>query len=191
MPTGGGGGAPTGGTGGGNQSGYCHLESHSYPYAIPPTPREARLFVISPVDGRVRDASKCMSLHPCADSGRLGPPPECLASDLNQQLDGAMPNGVGFDGLRSPEEALLVIAFYQPSDSSDDSGGCRRADLFACAGLAAPLGGGAYDITCASCEGGVRTTQGSDTGPCPKTLDKEYTCFLQTCDQILAASGFD
>ena len=93
-----------------------------------------------------------MSLHPCGDGGRFGPVADCMANDLNQQLDGAMPNGLGFDGLKNPEEAQLVLAFYQPIDSSEGGGGCHRADLYACAGLAAPLGGGAYDISCASCQ---------------------------------------
>jgi hypothetical protein len=131
-----------------------------------------------------------MSLHPCSDGGRSGGI-DCMASDLNQQLDGAMPNGVGFDGLQNPEEALVILAFYQPLDSSEEGGGCRRADLSACAGLAAPLGGGSYDISCASCEGGVRTTPGNDNGPCPKDLDKNNSCFLQTCDDILAENGFE
>jgi hypothetical protein len=133
-----------------------------------------------------------MSLHPCSDGGQSSVPQnDCTASDLNQQLDGAMPNGVGFDGLRNPEEALVILAFYQPADSSEEGGGCHRADLFACAGLAAPLGGGAYDISCASCEGGTRTAPGNDNGPCPKSLEKDNVCFLQTCNDILAQSGFE
>jgi hypothetical protein len=153
---------------------------------------EARLFLVSPADRRVQDASKCMSLHPCSDGGRFGPIPDCMASDLNQQLDGAMPNGLGFDGLKKPEEeAHLILAFYQPADASEEGGGCHRADLFACAGLATPLGGGAYDISCASCKEGSRTAPGNNNGPCPKDLTQRTSCFLQLCDSLLADNGFD
>jgi len=187
---GGGGNSPGGGPpppGGGFIT--CHLEGN-YPATGYPT--EARLFLISPGDRRVQDASKCMSLHSCGDGGRPGPSTrDCIASDLNQQLDGAMPNGLGFNGLQNPEEALVVLAFYQPTDTSEEGGGCHRGDLFACAGLAAPFGGGAYDISCASCEGGTTTAPGNDTGPCPRDQDKKNSCFLQTCDQILLDSGFD
>jgi hypothetical protein len=153
---------------------------------------EARLFLISPSDDRVQDASKCMGLHPCGD-GRSGSAStaDCMSGDINQQLDGAMPNGLGFDGLKNPEEAQLVLAFYLPSESSEGAGGCRRADLFACAGLAAPLGGGPYDISCASCLGGSRTAPGNDNGPCPKGPSREMSCFLQVCDTLLANNGFD
>lgn len=156
---------------------------------------EARLFLISPADSpadsRVQDASKCMTVHPCGDGGRFGPSSDCLASDINQQLDGAMPNGLGFDGLKNPEEVQLVLAFYQPTGTSEEGGGCHRADLFACAGLAPPLGGGAYDISCASCQGGNRTAPGNDTGPCPKGPSGVSSCFLRLCDVYLANNGFD
>ena len=187
----------TGGGGGNNPGGgpppggnnLCHLEGN---YPVTRFANEARLFLISPGDRRVQDASKCMSLHPCGDGGRAGSGTrECIASDINQQLDGAMPNGLGFNGLQNPEEALVVLALYQPTDTSEVGGGCHRADLFACAGLAAPFGGGAYDISCASCEGGLTTAPGNDTGPCPRDQDKRGACFLQTCDEILRDSGFD
>jgi hypothetical protein len=151
---------------------------------------QARLFLISPSDQKIQDASKCMHLKPCADSGR-GPQPGCIASDLNQQLDGAMPNGVGFAGLKNSEDAQLMIAFYTPSDASEDDEGCHRSNLFECAGLAAPLGGGAFDITCASCQGGSRTASGSNTGPCPKGPSGTQSCFLKICDGILAANNYE
>jgi hypothetical protein len=170
----------------------CFLEDH-YPIgSITGRTIEARLFLISPGDSRVQDASKCMGLHPCGDGGRSGSFVDCMASDINQQLDGAMPNGLGFDGLKNPEEAQLVLAFYQPSETSENGGGCHRADLFACAGLAAPLGGGAYDISCASCQGGSRTAPGNDTGPCPKGGPSGTgACFLKQCDRYLEANGFE
>jgi hypothetical protein len=186
---GGGGNGPGGGPPPGAGGSYCHLEGN---YPATGSPREARLFLISPGDRRVQDASKCMSLHSCGDGGRPSPSTrDCIASDINQQLDGAMPNGLGFNGLQNPEEALVVLAFYQPTDTSEVGGGCHRTDLYACAGLAAPFGGGAYDISCASCEGGSTTAPGNDTGPCPRDQDKRSSCFLQTCDEILRDSGFD
>lgn len=209
-PPGGGGGFPPGGGGSGGGPGggpgpggggfggsfpmdpnACNLDDH-YPIgSLIGKTIEARLFLISPGDSRVQDASKCMGLHPCGDAGRSGSFAECMANDLNQQLDGAMPNGLGFDGLKNPEEAQLVLAFYQPSQGSDEGGGCHRADLFACAGLAAPLGGGAYDISCASCQGGSRTAPGNDTGPCPKGLSGTGSCFLKICDGYLETNGFE
>jgi len=174
---------------GSDPTGSCSLEGH-YPPSLLGRPIEARLFLISPGDRKVQDASKCMGLHPCGDGGRSGSFTDCVSSDLNQQLDGAMPNGLGYDGLKNPEEAQLVLAFYQPADTSEEAGGCRRTDLFACAGLAAPLGGGAYDISCASCQGGSRTAPGTDNGPCPKEQSRS-SCFLQLCDDLLANNGFD
>jgi hypothetical protein len=203
-PPPGGGGGGSGPGGGGGPGGFggsfpdpnapCMLEG-SYPASFN-SPTEARLLLVSPGDpdspgsGRVQDASKCMSLHPCGDGGRLGPSADCIAGDLNQQLDGAMPNGLGFDGFKNPEESQLILAFYQPVNTSDQ-GGCHRSNLFACAGLAAPLGGGAYDISCASCQGGSRTAPGNDNGPCPKGPSMTNSCFLKICDSILMNNGFD
>jgi hypothetical protein len=193
-PAGSGGFGGTGGSGNGGPGGYtpCYVQGH---YDTPPNLSQqvdARLFLISPGDGRVQSASKCMRLHPCFDGGRSGiSNAECMASDLNQQLDGAMPGGLGYDGLKNPEEAQLVMAFYQPTTSSEGSGDCHRIDMVACAGLAAPLSGGAYDISCASCQGGQKTTLGSDTGPCPRNQSDERSCFLQRCDELLGANGYD
>jgi hypothetical protein len=190
--------AAFGGSGGGfpDPNAPCLLDGR-YPATFNGTSTEARLFLVSQLDpanpshGRIQDASKCMTLHPCGDGGRGGPSGQCIASDLNQQLDGAMPNGLGFDGLKNPEEAQLILAFYQPTDTSEQGGGCQRADLFACAGLAAPLGGGAYDISCASCQGGSRTAPGNDNGPCPKGPPMVNSCFLKICDDLLSNNGFD
>jgi hypothetical protein len=187
----GGSGPPPPPGGGGPSSSSCSLDNH-YPPNLYGRSNEARLFLVSPSDGRVQDASKCMRLHPCTDGGRFGDLDDCMANDLNQQLDGAMPNGLGFDGLKNAEEGQVVLALYQSPDSSEETGGCHRADLFACAGLAAPLGGGPYDITCASCQAGPRTAPGSNNGPCPRDqLSLGANCFLQVCDSLLANSGFD
>jgi len=144
---------------------------------------QARLFLITPSNQAVRDASKCMTLAPCADAGRPAP---CLAESLNQQLDGAMPQGLGFDGLENPDDVQLVLAFYQPPDAASVAS-CSRADLFACAGLAPPLGGGNYDISCASCQGGSKSAPGPDNGPCPRP---KRSCFLEECNDILARNGY-
>ncbi|HMJ51685.1 MAG TPA: hypothetical protein VK540_06395 [Polyangiaceae bacterium] len=205
-PFGGGGSSGPGGSGGSGGAGFsgpppptgpgsdpqrpCGLEGHYLPNLYGRS-TEARLFLVSPGDGRVQDASKCMRLHPCLDGGRSGPTADCMAADINQQLDGAMPNGLGFDGLKNAEEAQLILAFYQPANTSEEAGGCHRIDLFACAGLAAPLGGGAHDISCASCQGGSRTANGSDTGPCPRDQSQTNSCFLQICDGLLSDNGFD
>jgi hypothetical protein len=167
----------------------CTLLNH-YPPNLARTVTEARLFLVTPSDGRVQDASKCMTLHFCTDAGRSGSSSECMADDLNQQLDGAMPHGLGFDGLKNPEEVQLILAFYQPQESSTEAA-CHRADLFACAGLAPPLGGGNYDITCASCQGGSRTAAGPDNGPCPRDQSQRNSCFLQRCDAILAQNQLE
>jgi hypothetical protein len=144
---------------------------------------QARLFLITPADQSVRDASKCMTLAPCGDAGR---PRNCLADSLNQQLDGAMPQGLGFDGLDNPDDVQLVLAFYQPPDATNVAP-CSRADLVACAGLRPPLGGGNYDISCASCEGGPKNAPGPDNGPCPKS---KRACFLQACNEILMNNNY-
>jgi len=161
----------------------CALPNHYAP-ALGRSVTEARLFLVTPGDGRIQDASKCMTLHLCPESGRSGLSSSCMASDLNQQLDGAMPNGLGFDGLKNPEDAQLILAFYQPQESNAEAS-CHRADLFACAGLAAPLGGGDYDITCASCQGGAKAAPGPDNGPCPRDQAQRNSCFLQWCDSLL------
>jgi hypothetical protein len=144
---------------------------------------QARLFLITPSDQKVRDASKCMTLLPCADAGHRD---DCVAENLNQQLDGALPNGLGFDGLSNPDDVQLILAFYQAVDAASITS-CNRADLIACAGLAPPLGGGTYDITCASCQGGSKTAFGPDNGPCPMS---KSGCFLKDCDTLLANNGF-
>jgi hypothetical protein len=159
----------------------CFLTSRPSPELERRT-SQARLFLITPSDGKVRDTSKCMTLFPCADAGR---PDNCLAENINQQLDGALPQGLGFDGLQNPDDVQLVMAFYQAVDASSLTS-CSRADLVACAGLAPPLGGGNYDITCASCQGGAKNAPGPDNGPCPKGDG----CFLQDCDAVLMRNGY-
>ncbi len=168
----------------------CALPGH-----LPPTfsqAIQARLFLVTPADNRIRDASKCMTLPQCHASGRT----TCLADELNQQLDGAIANGLGFDDLKNPDDVVLFLAFYQqqdfqPQDATEEpsQSSCRRVDLVACAGLAPPLGGGEYDMSCASCQDGSRNPQSRNNGPCPK--DSNTSCFLEKCDSWLAGNGYD
>jgi hypothetical protein len=167
--------------------GSCGLAGHLPPEFRQPT--QARLFIVTPADNRVRDASKCMTLPGCRESGRAA----CLAGGLNQQLDGAIAKGLGFDGLQNPDDVELFLAFYQQQDfleePEESQPACRRVDLVACAGLAPPLGGGEYDMSCASCQDGPRNPQSRDNGPCPR--DNNTSCFLQKCDSWLAQNGYD
>jgi hypothetical protein len=157
----------------------CECELSGSPWPDFRRELQARLFVVSPSQAfSVQDASKCMSIEPCGEGG-LSRSNHCLAERLNQQLDGAMPKGLTSDGLRNPDDVLLVLAFYQPPAGSDAS--CTIDSLFACAGLSAPLGGGSFDIACSSCQGSSRTPTGSDTGPCPRDTNDRNGCFLRTC----------
>jgi hypothetical protein len=160
----------------------CTLNDHPPP-DIENRGLQARLFLITPHDRAVRDSSKCMTLLPCGDAGQ---PSSCLAERLNQQLDGAIPNGLGFDGLSNPDEVQLILAFYQPIDSGN-AASCGRTELVACAGLDPPLGGGIFDISCASCQGGSRSAPGPDNGPCPQPGG---VCFLHECEAILQMNGY-
>jgi hypothetical protein len=167
--------------------GSCALPGHLPPDFSLHT--QARLFVVTPDDNIVRDASKCMTLPIlCKGTGRPG----CLAEALNQQLDGAIANGLGFTGLKNPDDVELFMAFYQQQDFLEDpeetQPTCRRVDLVACAGLAPPLGGGAYDMSCASCQDGPRNPASRDNGPCPR--DSTNSCFLEKCDAWLAMNGY-
>jgi hypothetical protein len=143
---------------------------------------EARLFLLTPSDGVAKDASKCMTVPPCFDPRVHN---SCLADALNQQLDGAIPNGLGFDGLRHPEDVRLILAFYQPTDPSDTDAACAEVNLVACAGLAPQAGGGNFDISCASCQGGANAPEGRDNTPCPTGTG----CFLLACDELLRKNG--
>jgi hypothetical protein len=171
----------------------CILPNHPPP-ELERRPMQARLFLVTPSDEKVRDASKCMTLLPCADAGRPTEAASCLAASVNQQLDGALPQGLTFDDLQNPDEVQLIMAFYQAVDSANVAS-CNRADLVACAGLAPPLGGGNYDISCASCQGGPKSAPGPDNGPCPRPNPRPDAgrlsgCFLENCDDILANNGY-
>jgi hypothetical protein len=151
---------------------------------------QARLFVATPGDLRLRDSSKCMTLARCGRGGLPAATGACLSEALNQQLDGALPNGLTFDGLKSPDDVLLFLAVYQVgTDPAIEEESCDLHHLVACAGLSAPLGGGDFDISCASCQGGGRGAAGRDNGPCPRDPKDKASCFLQTCYGVIASAG--
>src|SRR5258708_5732265 len=72
---------------------------------------QARLFLVTPSDQIVRDASKCMTLLSCGDGGR---PADCFAESLNQQLDRPIPRGLGYDGLQTPDALHLMPPCHPP-----------------------------------------------------------------------------
>jgi hypothetical protein len=166
----------------------CEVGDHIVPEKG--APLQARLYVATVSDFRIRDGSKCMTLSPCGRGGLANAPTACLAKTLNQALDGALPNGLTFDGLKSPVDVLLFMGIYQPDPDSTDAESCSLGRLVACAGLSEPLGGGDFDISCASCQGGGRGAAGRDNGPCPRDPRDKTSCFLQTCYGVLAKSDF-
>jgi hypothetical protein len=76
-----------------------------------------------------------------------------------------LPEGRGFDGLKSTEDVLLVVALYNPGDRDVDPAtpDCRANERFACSGLENVTG--SYDILCSSCVSGPRSTTNQDP-PC-------------------------
>jgi hypothetical protein len=165
-----------------------------------------RLIVISATADaiEIKKASPCvpLNLRPCiADpTGLFGcadAPADastCITGAVAQAVQGALGNGLTFDGFQSPDDVALVAAFFhKPGNEAsceatvlvrpDD---CGTENLVAVAGLAAPIGGTTFDITCASCQGGSHGSLGGDNQPCPVTQD---LCFLQRLGGALAASG--
>jgi hypothetical protein len=158
------------------------LISERAPPDLQGSPFEAQLFLVTPGDGIVRDSSKCMTISPCFDPRFHN---SCVADALNQQLDGAIPTGLGFDGLRDPNQVQLILAIYQPVDLGAAGEACAQSNLVACAGLAQPLGGGNFDISCASCQGGPNVPGGRDNTPCSSTRG----CFLRACAALLGSAN--
>jgi hypothetical protein len=141
----------------------------------------AQLFLLSSSDETVRGVSKCMTVAPCSDPKGHN---ACLADALNQELDGAIPGGLGFDGLEEPNQAQLFLAIYQPFDPASTNPPCTADDLVACAGLALPGGKGTFDISCASCQGGSKTPPGRENTPC-----NARSCFLKTCSMMIQGNN--
>ena len=140
----------------------------------------AQLFMLSASDGMVRGTSKCMTVAPCSDPRGHN---ACLADALNQQLDGAIPGGLGFEGLKEPGQAELLLAIYQPIDPASTNPPCAASDLVACAGLS-QASGTSFDISCASCQGGSKTPPGRDDSACAG-----HSCFLKTCSMLIQGNN--
>ncbi len=114
---------------------------------------------------------------------------DCWTASINARLAAGVPDGLTFDGFTSPDQAVLAMAWFQPSFRAScadlpngGTGLCVEQDMVACAGLGAPPGTSSYDITCASCQEGVHNAFGNDNGPC---LTRPNECFLQTCAEAL------
>lgn len=154
----------------------CHLGDKTRPPWSPLGRKSGRLLLVSTEDAALADMSPCFAfdVKPClGDRG-------CLASELNSLLDGAIKNGLTFDGFDAQEDGLVTLALFEEDALGDPA--CDPNRLVACAGLAPPLGGGDFDITCASCQDGSHFALGSNNGPCP--TDKNE-CFLQRCERFL------
>lgn len=166
--------------------GCCRSAPSGSPDHAPPdrtSYTEARLFLVS-LDGSVKDASLCMDISPCT-SGDLEADLECTAKKINQQLVGAMPEGLTFDDLEDPADARLFLAIYQPPPGATP---CDPAELVLCAGFAETIGEEVYDIACASCQGG-KTQAAQFNTACPTEGNGMMTrCFLRTCEELLRSA---
>jgi hypothetical protein len=166
----------------------CRSVPPGTPDHPPPDPTkytEARLFLLS-LDGDVKDASRCMDISPCSTSDMPQDLDlECIAAKINQQLAGAMPDGLTFDDFEDPADARLFLAIYQPPPGAAP---CDPEELVLCAGFAETIGEGVYDIACASCQGGRNQAAQFNTA-CPTEGNGAQTrCFLRTCDALLRSA---
>jgi hypothetical protein len=184
------------------RQGGCHLRD---PCTIPgmqpwhPAATKAVQFILFSTDPlKRRDQSPCICLDAtklsCPDAGVDAGTLECTTAGLNDLLRSKIPAGLSFSGFTDPDTALLAMAFFQapgvdvlcssmPNDGADL---CVEANMVACAGLAQPIGGKSFNVTCASCQGGIHQPIGNDTGPCLTHRDE---CFLQTCAGALFPNG--
>ena len=139
-------------------------------------PKDAKELTIEAT--KLEAVGPCMQLCCCEfDRGRQEAA-ECIAKAINDALDKNLPEGLGFDGLKSTEDVLLIVALYNPGDRYVDPGApdCRASELFACSGLENVTG--SYDILCSSCVSGPRST--TNQGP-PCLGD----CFIRACHQFV------
>lgn len=155
--------------------GRCHIGDAAHPAFDPTTLKEAKLVLFDLKDDRIAAESPCVVFDP----SKCLVDRACLAAQINDLLDKAIPSGLTFGGFQAQEDALLTLAIYEPSMGVPL---CDLDRLVGCASFAPPLGGGDYDITCASCQDSVHFAIGPDNGPCPTTKDE---CFLQRCDRML------
>lgn len=122
----------------------------------------------------------------------------CATLAVEEAIDRALGAGLGFEGFHDPSVAFPIIALYQPKQvpapcvSGDDADleACRATklpcgddEIVACAGLAIPINEQAYDLTCASCQNGLRFSLGRDNGPCPQIGGR---CFFEACAKLFA-----
>lgn len=156
----------------------CHLGDKTHPGWKPAGMKEGRLVLVSIEGAQIGDASPCFRFDPSSCLGDRG----CFADELNKKLDQMIQGGLTFDGFVAQEDALLTFAIFDASGSGEAA--CDPDRLVTCAGLAPPLGGGDYDITCASCQDSSHFALGNDNGPCPTSKDE---CFLERCDRIVRA----
>ena len=135
-------------------------------------PTEAKDLTIE--TAKLEAVGPCMPLCCCEfDSGREEAA-ECVAKAINEALDKNLPEGLGFDGLKSTEDVLLVVGLYNPGDRYVDPAtpDCRTNERFACSGLENVTG--SDDTLCSSCVSGPRST----TNQGPPFLGE---CFVRAC----------
>lgn len=157
----------------------CHLGDTSHVGWSPTGKKEGKLLLLAIDDAKLAQESPCFAVNPALCLGDRS----CLADQLNEALDTAVQGGLTFDGFTEPDDALLVFAFFEAGGAGETA--CDPERLVACAGLAPPLGGGDYDVTCASCQDSSHFAIGHDNGPCPTSKDE---CFLERCERLLKAS---
>jgi hypothetical protein len=155
-----------------------------------------QLILLSADPAQLQAGGPCMCFDEndfvCPDTGPDGggSATDCWSASINARLAAGIPNGLTFGGFSSPDQGVLAMAWFQPpirgatcADFADSGASlCVEQNMVACAGLGAPPGDATYDITCASCQGGVHSAIGNDNGPCLTAPD---VCFLQTCAAAL------
>jgi hypothetical protein len=128
--------------------------------------------------------SRCVVVAGSPEPACLDPVGEartkCAAKAMNLAIDKAIRGGLTYSGFGDKTEASPVIAIYQPASLPP---ACEVEELVSCAGLSVPVNEETYDITCASCQDGLRFSVGVDTGPCP-VVDGD--CFFAACAAALA-----
>jgi hypothetical protein len=154
----------------------CHIGDNSHVTWGNTGKKEGKLLLLSLDGEHLGDASPCFGFDASTCIGDRG----CFADKLNDKLDQAIKGGLTFDGFTEQDDALLTFAIFESSDGDEPA--CDPDRLVACAGLAPPLGGGDFDITCASCQDSSHFALGHDNGPCPTTKTE---CFLERCERLI------
>jgi hypothetical protein len=173
----------------------CTLSSPDAHRYQPNTATALQLILLSPNPTQLQAAGPCLCFDdndfvcPDADADGGSTVTDCWTASINARLAAGTPDGLTFGGFTSPDQGVLAMAWFQPESRSscadlqgNGSGLCVEQNMVACAGLGAPPGTSSYDITCASCQGGVPNAFGNDNGPC---FTAPNECFLQTCAEAL------